>query len=77
MFMLVDSTFKVISHSDIESAGVAGDDVNIVRWHRGILNNEKESAIEIAGILNRPFGKAQGNTKTYQIPPLGLQPRSG
>jgi hypothetical protein len=42
MFMLVDSTLKVISHSDIESACIAGDDVNIVRHKRSILNNEKE-----------------------------------
>ena len=55
--MLVDSTFKIISHSDIESACIAGDDVNIVRHKRSILNNEKESAIEIAWVIK-------------QIPPL-------
>jgi hypothetical protein len=34
--MLIDSTFKVISHSDIKSACIAGDDVNIVR-HKGSI----------------------------------------
>ena len=55
--MLVDSTFKVIGHSDIESAGVTGDNINIIRHKVSILDNEKESAIKIAGVIK-------------QIPPL-------
>jgi hypothetical protein len=40
--MLIDSSFDVIGQADIESAGVAGDDVNIVRHKGSILNDEEE-----------------------------------